>query len=79
MTHELKTWPLYFEAVFMGHKTFEVRKCDRLFEVGDILILKEWYPESKKYTGREIARRVTFILQGGQFGVEEGYVVMSIQ
>jgi len=26
MIHELKIWNEYFEEVFMGHKTFEVRK-----------------------------------------------------
>lgn len=78
MTHELKTWIEYFEEVFMGHKAFEVRKNDRNFQVGDTLILKEWNSETEKYTGRQLARNVTYILEGGQFGVEEGYVVMSI-
>ena len=32
MTHELKTWPGYFEEIFMGHKTFEIRKNDRNFK-----------------------------------------------
>lgn len=41
MVHELKTWNEYFEAVFMGHKTFEVRKNDRDFKKGDTLILKD--------------------------------------
>lgn len=78
MTHELKTWNEYFEEVFMGRKTFEVRKSDRHFEKGDILILKEWNPKTETYTGRQLARRVTYILEGGKFGIEYGYVVMSI-
>ncbi len=41
MIHELKTWSAYFNEVFMGHKTFEVRKADRDFKVGDKLILIE--------------------------------------
>ena len=78
MIHELKTWNEYFEEVFMGHKTFEVRKADRPFAKGDTLILKEWNPKTEKYTGREMARIVSYVLEGGQFGVEKGFVVMAI-
>lgn len=78
MTHELKTWPGYFEEIFMGHKTFEIRKNDRDFKKGDILILKEYIPSTKEYTGRQMARNVLYLLDGGVFGIEEGYVVMSI-
>lgn len=77
--HELKTWKQYFEEVFMGRKTFEIRKNDRNFKRGDILILKEWDNDNKSYTGREMARRVTYILNGGQFGISDEFVVMSIQ
>lgn len=79
MIHELKTWNEYFEEVFMGHKTFEVRKNDRNFKNGDTLILKEWNPKTKQYTGRKMARNVTYILEGGAFGLEKGFVVMAIQ
>ncbi len=76
MIHELKTTSKYFQEMFMCHKTFEVRKNDRNFQNGDTLILKEWNGE--QYTGRMMARTVNYILEGGQFGIEEGYVVMSI-
>ena len=84
--HELKTWSKYFDEVFMGRKTFEVRKNDRDFKVGDIITLIEgdlWgdYPEGNRWfpTGRKLSRRITAILHGGQFGIEEGYCVMAIQ
>jgi hypothetical protein len=32
-----------------------------------------------RYTGRLFFGRVTHILRGGQFGIEEGYVVMSFK
>mgnify|MGYP003403112388 CR=1 FL=1 len=78
MIHSLKTWPEYFEAVLSGKKNFEVRKNDRDYNVGHVLILKEWNPETESYTGREIARGVSYILHGGSFGIESGTVVMSL-
>jgi ribosomal protein S17 len=78
MIHELKCWPDFYEAVLNGNKTFEVRKDDRGFKVGDILHLREWNPKTETYSGRELARTVTYILRGGQLGIEEGYVVMGL-
>ena len=78
MIHELKTWPEYYEEVFMGHKTFELRKNDRGFKKGDTLILKEWDNKTNEYTGRMLARNVIYIIEGGVFGLEAGYVIMSM-
>lgn len=79
MIHELKTWPKYFKRVYFGEKTFEIRKDDRDYQPGDVLQLKEYDPETKEYTGRQTFATVTYLLPGGQFGIEEGYVVMSIK
>jgi len=61
MTHELKTWPEYFEAIASGAKTFEIRENDRDFKVGDILVLEEYNDNSKKYTGRAEVRVITYV------------------
>lgn len=79
MTHELKTWPTYFQAIKRGDKTCEVRKNDRCFAVGDTLLLREWCPEKQRYTGEYANAVVTDILFGGMFGIEVGVVVMSIK
>lgn len=78
MTHDLKTWPEYFEKVLNGEKKFEVRANDRDFKEGDELRLKEWNPISKVYSGRELFKKVGFVLKGGKFGIKSGYCVMSI-
>ncbi|MDS1006420.1 DUF3850 domain-containing protein [Clostridium sporogenes] len=39
MKHRLKTLSKYFNAVCDGKKTFEIRKDDRNFEIGDTFIL----------------------------------------
>jgi hypothetical protein len=79
MIHELKTWPNFFESMFEGYKTFEVRKNDRGFDVDHILYLREYDPEMKAYLGGELYCRVSYILQGGHFGIEEGYCVMQTE
>ena len=78
MTHELKTWPIFYQAIWEGNKTFEVRKNDRNFKVGDQLILKEWRLQTESYTGRAMSVDVLYTLSGGQFGIEAGFVVMGI-
>jgi DnaJ-class molecular chaperone len=43
-THELKTWPEFFEPLSNGNKTFELRYNDRAYSVGDELCLREFDP-----------------------------------
>ena len=77
--HELKCWPAYFGDVLSGIKPFEVRRDDRepFFRPGDYLLLKEYNPHTG-YTGRFLRRRVTYVLPGGEFGIEDGYCVMGL-
>lgn len=56
-----KTWPKYFEEVLVGKKKFEVRLADFDIEEGDTLVLEEFDPKTKKYTGRVIKKKVGFI------------------
>lgn len=77
-THELKTWPVFFQAVVELVKTFEVRKNDRDFLTGDILILREFDPATARYTGRTVRRKVTYMLPGGILGLPDDMWVMSI-
>ena len=77
-THELKTWPEYFDAVSKGVKTFEVQFNDRDFQVGDRLLLKEYSPNDKCYTGNKLHMDVTYILKVFG-GLPTGWVVMGIK
>ena len=62
-----KTWPDYFEKVKSGVKSgvknFDLRIADFDIKEGDTLILEEWSPEINDYTGRKIAKEVTFVLK----------------
>jgi hypothetical protein len=79
MTHALKIWPQFYQEVEDGNKTFEVRKNDRDFKTGDVLLLQEWDPVTEKYTGNECYKVITYILPAGtNIGIHSDYVVMSI-
>lgn len=64
---EKKTWPEYFEEILKGNKTFEVRLADWKCNVGDTLVLKEWDPKTKKYTGRKIEKLISYISKTRNF------------
>ena len=74
-THALKTWPSYFQQVWDGEKTFEIRYDDRGYQRGDVLVLREWdrdrpcscdrttHPgDCEKFTGREITATVGCVM-----------------
>ncbi len=77
--HDLKIWPEFFSDVRDGRKPFEIRKNDRDYANGDTMTLSEWDPDKSAYTGRKLARRVTYVLHGGRFGLEPGFVAMAIK
>ena len=77
--HELKTHTKYFQAVCYGGKNFEVRKNDRNYKVKDLLHLKNYCPIKKEYGFGYVIAEVEYILQGGNFGIEEGFVVMGLK
>lgn len=87
MRNYLKSWPVHFEGVLDGSKTFEARKNDRDFKVGDLIELQEWKPNDSRfageYTGRTAWVRVTSILHGSEesplYGIGPGFCVMSIK
>lgn len=84
--HELKTWPEFFEPIYRGDKRHEVRNNDREFKRGDVLHLREFYPESQAYTGREMLVVVSHITDtkalqrlGASFGQGDRLCVMSVR
>lgn len=78
-THELKTIHPFFEALWIRDKKFELRKNDRDFQKGDKLKLKEYYPETNTYGRREVKAEIGYILEGWQYGLEEGYCILSLK
>ncbi len=77
--HELKCTPEFFKAVFERDKNFEIRKNDRDFRVGDMLLLKEFTGSAPNpYTGEWCARYVVYITDFPD-GLRDGYVCMGIK
>lgn len=77
MIHELKIAPGYFRAVLEHKKTFEVRKNDRPFAVGDSVCLREYDPLFDTYTGRVWYGDITYILDDHLY-CKKGYIIFSI-
>ena len=48
-----KCWPEFFEKFCSGERTLELRLADFDLKTGDTLIMQEYNPETKQYTGRE--------------------------
>lgn len=83
--HELKCYSEYFSRIQSGQKTFEIRKNDRDYQVGDILILTEtnrkdrdtrdmadvFYPSHN-----QLRAKVVYLTNYAQV---EGYVVLGIR
>lgn len=79
MHHDLKTWPTYFEAIWVGQKNFEVRENDRGFRAGDTVTLREWLPVDRKYTGRVVTARISYVTAFGQRADHCVFALQDIQ
>lgn len=73
--HELKIHPEYFGPVSEGKKTFEIRKNDRDYRIGDTVILREFDPRTGEYTGRLIQKEVGYV---SVFSQMSGWCVFSL-
>lgn len=87
-THTLKTIEPYFSAVLSGEKTFEVRRNDRAYQRGDMLVLVDTSScgcGSERCEKRRppITRIVTFVYSGDPSlrdlgGIVPGHVVLGL-
>ena len=77
--HKLKTWTGAFGALWRRIKTYEIRKNDRDYRVGDRLQLQEWDETARAYCGREILAEVTYMTPGGQWGLPPDLCVLAIK
>lgn len=85
--HELKCWPVPFQAAKAGDKTMELRRDDRepRFAPGHRLRLREYDPEAMDvvgdkgaYTDDELLVEVTAVYRD-ESAVPEGYALLAVQ
>lgn len=85
MKQELKTVNPHFQQIWDRKKTFEIRKDDRGYKVGDILFLREYtkgavYEHGVDYSGRIAIRTVSHILRDApECGLAPGYCILSFE
>lgn len=93
MIHSVKCNYEFFMALRDSTKTFEVRKKDRLFQVGDYLALNEFIPDKNidpyegcpslrtakdgGYTGACLLYKITYILDDPQY-CKDGLVILGL-
>ena len=84
--HFLKTDPEVFQASWDEIKGFEIRFNDRDYRPGDTLTLAETSAPGEEmksgaslvYTGREIDQEVDYVLHGPIYGLQPGWVILSV-
>lgn len=78
--HRLKLRDEYYHAVKDGLKTWEFRKDDRGFKVGDELKLNHYSDRYGENQNDYVKAVITYILGHEDFEmIPEGYVIMSIR
>ena len=76
--HDKKLIQPYFDDVWNGNKTFEIRKNDCDYQIGDFLILHEFDKKTDKYTGDWILTKIIYKIENF-VGIEQGYCVLGIK
>ena len=77
--HRLKIMKDFADAVIGGEKTFEIRKNDRGYQKGDIIIfdVRDDMMCQLKHPLNLMTYEITYVLNG--WGLENGYVALAIK
>ena len=73
MNHKLKIKQEYADKYYQGIKPWEIRKNDRDFKVGDTIYF------TVIETGKIYSRKITYLFEGGAYGLEKGYCIMTLE
>lgn len=87
MRHVLKTLPTCWDAIESGEKRFEARKDDRFYQRGDTVVLRRFDPKDGytnapgggRFSTRDLAFTIGWMLRGEEFGIKPGFVVFQLE
>lgn len=79
-SHHVKIDTESFKHIRDGLRTFDIRFNDNDFKVVDDIIFHEIDLSSIELeeTGNTLTKKVSYIINGGVYGIPKGYVIMSI-
>ena len=83
--HELKILHQYLIDVTLGTKTFELRKNDRDYQVGDLIMfidIMEGYTNNgiEPYIDKNQLYRITYVLKNVEkYGLDKDYCILAIK
>jgi hypothetical protein len=78
-THELKCRPAFYGRIASGDKRFEIRWNDRAYARDDFLVLREYLPDTKEYTGEVLKVLVLNVEPLTAIGIPGAWVAMEIR
>ena len=76
MIHDIKCIEPFYSEAEEGKKSFELRKNDRNYKVGDILC--QWQFVDGQITGKNFCQKVIYLLQDFT-GLVEGFCIMGVE
>lgn len=73
-----KVFPVFFNAIVNGRKTFEYRKFEGMIKVGDYVTWMEFFKDQDAPSGREVTTLVTFVYRSEKT-MPSGYCIISFK
>jgi hypothetical protein len=83
--HDVKSWSHFFQAIKSGAKVHDLRKNDRNYNIGDIMLFREYDFVGGKYTGNTLEAVITYITDNrvpcafSSAVLSEGYCILSLR
>lgn len=77
--HTLKIKEIYYRDIMLGKKTFEIRKDDRAFKPGDIIIFNVIYVDGANFLSQSLFRIKYVLRDCPEYGLKKGYCIFSLE
>lgn len=77
--HELKIKEEYFNAIIRGEKTFELRKNDRDYQVGDLIHFKQIDGREYFNHSKDVYQIIYILKDVSEYGLDKEYCILAIK